>query len=138
MSGSLSQVQQTRDMLVQILKSLGPQKAALVSLLSSSSGLWVVSLILKDVSIVDSFWSLGFVLSALVYRIKSFKVYSVSSIRGKSPLSPSKKQEPPKRFVDKLKTFFSDRANLTTVLVAIWGVRLSAYLTWRNHGIGEG
>lgn len=29
------------------------------------------------------------------------------------------------------------RALLTFVLVAVWGVRLAAYLAWRNHGQGE-
>lgn len=31
----------------------------------------------------------------------------------------------------------SDRSLLLGVLVTIWGVRLSAYLTWRNWGAGE-
>ena len=29
------------------------------------------------------------------------------------------------------------RSTLLVVLVAIWGIRLSAYLWWRNHGAGE-
>ena len=39
-------------------------------------------------------------------------------------------------------TFFTaggpaSRRTLVLVLVAIWGLRLSAYLFWRNHGKGE-
>lgn len=66
--------------------------------------LWIVSLMLRDASIVDLFWGLGFVLVAWV-------------------------------------TFFSaepsNRHVLLPALVALWGVRLSTYLAWRNHGRPE-
>jgi steroid 5-alpha reductase family enzyme len=32
---------------------------------------------------------------------------------------------------------FTARQNLLVVLVTVWGLRLTAYLTWRNHGQGE-
>ena len=89
--------------------------------------IWIVSLVLRDVSIVDSFWSLGmtcclregggffsscclgFLLLALIYR------QAPEAIRG-----------------------FVGRKNLVLFLTATWAVRLSAYLTWRNHGMPEG
>jgi steroid 5-alpha reductase family enzyme len=67
--------------------------------------LWVTSLALRDVSIVDIFWGMGFVwLSGLL-------LYQRSSI-GTQQL-------------------------FLTGVVALWGVRLSLYLLWRNHGSGE-
>lgn len=66
--------------------------------------LWLISLRLKDASIVDIFWGLGFVLIAWT-------------------------------------TFFfasgGTRAILLATLTTFWGVRLGAYLAWRNHGKGE-
>jgi len=67
--------------------------------------LWVASIILKNVSIVDLFWGLGFVLTSLFYFIQT----------GDADL----------------------RKIILMVLVAIWGIRLSLYLTWRNAGKGE-
>jgi steroid 5-alpha reductase family enzyme len=67
--------------------------------------LWLVSVLLKNVSIVDLFWGFGFVLSAGVYAF-----YSVD---------------------------IGTRGFLVLVLVTIWGIRLSGYLTWRNSGKGE-
>jgi len=66
---------------------------------------WFLSLILKNVTVVDSLWGLGFVLIAWL-------------------------------------TFFSTdgflgRRLLIALLVTIWGLRLSSYLTWRNWGKGE-
>lgn len=67
--------------------------------------LWLLSLKLRDASIVDIFWGSGFVIVAWV-------------------------------------TFFhagggTTRALLVPALVSAWGLRLSAYLLWRNHGRGE-
>ncbi len=67
--------------------------------------LWVVSVIVKNVSIVDLFWGLGFVLIGGFYFLKT----EGSEIR---------------------------RIIILT-LVAIWGLRLSFYLAWRNIGEGE-
>lgn len=69
------------------------------------SALWIVSIFLKNVSIVDLFWGFGFVVSALVYFF----------------------------FTDGYQT----RKILLLTLVAIWGLRLSIYLAWRNIGKGE-
>jgi len=67
--------------------------------------LWVISIILKNVSIVDLFWGLGFVLSAAFYFLKT---------GGPEP-----------------------RKTILLIMVALWGLRLSSYLTWRNTGKGE-
>jgi steroid 5-alpha reductase family enzyme len=78
---------------------------ALLVILSLMTILWVVSVIIKNVSIVDLFWGFGFVLTALFYFLNT---------DGSSP-----------------------RKIIITVLVAIWGLRLSVYLAWRNIGKGE-
>lgn len=67
--------------------------------------LWIVSIIIKNVSIVDLFWGFGFVLTGGFYFI---------STEGSEP-----------------------RKILLMVLLSIWGLRLSAFLTWRNIGKGE-
>lgn len=66
---------------------------------------WFISLVRNDVSIVDSLWSLMFLLVALVY----------GSIDGNS----------------------GPRESLVLILVAVWALRLSIYITWRNHGQPE-
>ena len=66
---------------------------------------WGVSLWRHDVSIVDSLWSLMFVLAAIAYFL------------GAPETGP--------------------RAYLVLILVSLWAVRLSAYITWRNWGAGE-
>ena len=67
--------------------------------------LWIVSVIIKNVSIVDLFWGLGFVSVAVFYFLKT----------------------------DGLDL----RKTVLISMVSIWGLRLSAYLTWRNLGKGE-
>jgi steroid 5-alpha reductase family enzyme len=67
--------------------------------------LWVVSTIIKNVSIVDLFWGSGFVLTAGFYFLRT--------------------------------DGFELRKLILISLVAIWGLRLSAYLAWRNLGKGE-
>jgi steroid 5-alpha reductase family enzyme len=67
--------------------------------------LWVISTIIKNVSIVDLFWGFGFVLTAGFYFNKT--------------------------------DGFELRKIIIMILVALWGIRLSAYLTWRNLGKGE-
>lgn len=66
--------------------------------------LWLLSLPLKNSSIVDIFWGTGFVIVAWL----------------------SWGQAPP-----------SARGTLMTALVTLWGLRLTAYLAWRNLGKGE-
>jgi len=66
---------------------------------------WVVSLIRRDVSIVDSLWSLMFLLALLVY------------LAAGAATGP--------------------RAWLVAAMVAVWALRLSVYITVRNHGQPE-
>ena len=77
---------------------------ALVALLLFACIGWLGSLAKKDASIVDSMWSLMFLLAAVIY-----------SCLGDGGL----------------------RSNFILLLVAVWAVRLSGYLTWRNWGAGE-
>ncbi|MDX2034121.1 MAG: DUF1295 domain-containing protein [Blastocatellia bacterium] len=67
--------------------------------------LWLLSLRLRDASIVDIFWGLGFVL-----------------IAGTTYL---------------LTDGYEVRRELLTAMVFLWGLRLAAYLAWRNIGKGE-
>ncbi|MGE3314318.1 MAG: DUF1295 domain-containing protein [Planctomycetaceae bacterium] len=68
-------------------------------------GLWLVSLVRKDASIVDPFWGAGFVLvAAIAWQLNK-----------------------PDQF----------RPQLLIALTAIWGLRLSLFLLWRNWGHGE-
>lgn len=69
--------------------------------------LWLLSIYLKDVSIVDAFWGCGFVILAIYYFFTT----------------PSSELHP--------------RKILVLVLVAIWGLRLSLYLLIRNWGKPE-
>lgn len=66
---------------------------------------WLVSIPKRDVSIVDSLWSVMFILVALTYFV---------TLEQTGP-----------------------RASLVLALVAIWGLRLSLYITWRNWGEPE-
>ncbi len=67
--------------------------------------LWIVSVVIKNVSIVDLFWGIGFVLTAVFYALNT--------------------------------EGFGLRKIVLIILVSIWGLRLSIYLTWRNMGKGE-
>lgn len=67
--------------------------------------LWIVSIFIRNVSIVDLFWGIGFVITASFYYLKT--------------------------------DGFEPRKLLLMTLVAIWGLRLSIYLAWRNLGKGE-
>jgi steroid 5-alpha reductase family enzyme len=67
--------------------------------------LWFISVLIKNVSIVDMFWGLGFVITSAVYFINS--------------------------------EGFEPRKIIILVIIAIWGMRLSGYLTWRNWGKEE-
>ncbi len=67
--------------------------------------LWIISVIIKNVSIVDLFWGFGFVLTAAFYFLNAEGL--------------------------------SSRKIILMILVAIWGLRLSIYLAFRNIGKGE-
>jgi steroid 5-alpha reductase family enzyme len=66
---------------------------------------WTISLIYRNVTIVDSLWGLGFVLIAWL-------TFSMSE-------------------------GYWGRSLLIALLVTLWGLRLSLYLSWRNWGKGE-
>jgi steroid 5-alpha reductase family enzyme len=66
---------------------------------------WGLSLARRNVSIVDSLWSMMFVLAACTYA------------RGAGAVGP--------------------RGTWVLCLVAVWALRLSVYITWRNWGHGE-
>ncbi len=68
--------------------------------------MWLLSIPLRNVSIVDIGWGLGFVLIAWV----SFSHRSIAAVGGEWT------------------------GIVLPVLVTIWGCRLAGYLAWRNHG----
>jgi len=69
------------------------------------TSVWILSTVIRDASIVDIVWGLGFVLVAWAVRLR----------------------------VDGLDA----RQNLLVLMTTVWGLRLSVYLAWRNHGKGE-
>ena len=78
---------------------------ALGVILTAGVGVWLISLLKRDVSIVDSLWPLMFLFAALTFYLTL--------------------------------TDTGPRAALLLVLVAIWALRLFAYITWRNWGEEE-
>ncbi|HYQ72483.1 MAG TPA: DUF1295 domain-containing protein [Gammaproteobacteria bacterium] len=66
---------------------------------------WVVSVFIKDVSIVDSIWSLLLLALCATYYL--------------------------------MNEHATTRATLVLALAAVWGLRLSAHITWRNRGEPE-
>ena len=66
---------------------------------------WLLSLVYRNVTVVDSLWGLGFVLIAWITFF--------------------------------LSDGFIGRRTLILLLVTLWGLRLSVYLTRRNWGAGE-
>jgi steroid 5-alpha reductase family enzyme len=77
-----------------------------LTVLGLMTAIWLLSLALKDSSIVDVFWGAGFVVTNWIYFA----------------LTPDG---------------FPTRKALVSVLVTIWGLRLSLYILWRNWGKGE-
>ena len=71
--------------------------------------LWVISIRISDMSIIDIFWGPGFAVVAIVGFVLSADADAGSGTR----------------------------RILATVLTVAWAVRLGAYLWWRNHGKGE-
>ena len=78
---------------------------ALAVIMSMMTILWLISIRIKNVSIVDLFWGFGFVVTGVFYFLNT--------------------------------EGFEMRKILLMTLVSIWGLRLSIYLAWRNHGKGE-
>jgi steroid 5-alpha reductase family enzyme len=78
---------------------------ALGLLLAVGAFLWMVSVVKRDVSIVDSFWGLMILLAGVFYTLA---------------LAAS-----------------GARAALALILVAIWALRLTGHVTWRNWGEPE-
>jgi len=78
---------------------------ALPVLLAVATATWLVSVWRRNVNIVDTLWSLLFVLAAVVYALTA------------APPGP--------------------RTPLMLVVVGLWGLRLAAYLAWRNWGHDE-
>ena len=76
-----------------------------IAILALMLSTWLLSIIVKNASIVDIVWGLGFVMVAWVARF---------SADGDSA-----------------------RQWLLVAMVSVWGLRLSGYLFWRNHGKGE-
>jgi steroid 5-alpha reductase family enzyme len=66
---------------------------------------WLASVVRRDVSMVDSLWSLFFMLGVVAY------------IASAPAIGP--------------------RTLIVLTLVSVWAIRLSAYISWRNHGRGE-
>lgn len=77
-----------------------------IIILAIMTTLWILSLILKNSSIVDIFWGAGFVVANWIYFA----------------LAPEG---------------LPARKWLISILVTIWGLRLSSYILWRNWGKGE-
>lgn len=69
---------------------------------------WMVSIFRRDVSIVDSVWSLMFLAMAFTYTAPAW-----------------------------LNGELGARATLLLLLVSAWALRLSIYISWRNSGEGE-
>ncbi|MEO1248008.1 MAG: DUF1295 domain-containing protein [Pseudomonadota bacterium] len=81
---------------------------ALGVILSLAVAAWAVSVFARDVSFVDSLWSPFFLLAAVVYAASLGTVEDIGS-----------------------------RGLLVLILVAVWSLRLSIYITARNWGEGE-
>ena len=69
--------------------------------------LWLISLVIKDASIIDIFWGFGFVIVGWLYAIQ--QEWAEMGIRNFILLG----------------------------LITIWGLRLAIYLAIRNLGKGE-
>ncbi|MBT8071591.1 MAG: DUF1295 domain-containing protein [Xanthomonadales bacterium] len=83
----------------------GAYGLSFAAVLALAIACWIVSLVRNDVSIVDSLWSLMFLLMLGVYM-------ALADVGG-------------------------PRAWAVLLMVAVWAVRLSAFITIRNHGQPE-
>lgn len=93
--------------------SRSPSLSAVRALSTALTLLWAQSVRLHNVSIIDIFWSISFVVSSIAYNA-----------HGQAAKA------------------FSGRKVLVTALTGAWATRLSTYLWWRNHmsahGVGVG
>jgi steroid 5-alpha reductase family enzyme len=78
---------------------------ALIVILAIMAFLWIISIIIKNVSIVDIFWGTGFVITCGYYFLMT-QNYGIRNF-------------------------------ILISMVTIWGLRLSAFIGWRNKGKGE-
>ncbi len=83
----------------------GAYGLSFAAILAFAIAFWIVSLVRNDVSIVDSLWSLMFLLMLGVYM-------ALADVGG-------------------------PRAWAVLLMVAVWAIRLSAFITIRNHGQPE-
>jgi steroid 5-alpha reductase family enzyme len=83
----------------------GAYGISFAAILAFAIAFWIVSLVRNDVSIVDSLWSLMFLLMLGVYM-------ALADVGG-------------------------PRAWAVLLMVAVWAIRLSAFITIRNHGQPE-
>lgn len=91
--------------------------SALVPMLALAGATWLLSLLKRNVAIVDSIWSLLFLAAALTYGYTA-PHWDDPLAAGRAPHS-------------------EDRRWLVIALVAIWAARLAIYITWRNWGHEE-
>ncbi len=92
--------------------------SGLVVLLGAAFLTWVVSVVKKNVAIVDSLWSLMFLLAALAYLwvAPAWDAASAAPVAAPGIL---------------------ERRELVVALVALWALRLAIYITARNWGHQE-
>lgn len=74
-------------------------------------GVWVLSLYKRNVAIVDSLWSVMFMMLAITFA------WGQPNWAGLATLG--------------------NRSTLILALVSVWAVRLFVHITWRNYGHGE-
>ena len=79
---------------------------------------WLLSLYKRNVAIVDSLWSLLFMMAAFTYALAAG-----GGAVGPRPMVGAQA--------------LGSRAVLVLALVTLWALRLSVYITWRNWGHGE-
>jgi len=84
--------------------------------------IWLVSLKLRDASIIDIFWGPGFAILAWFY--------AVLSTRGIEGISLSSSGE-------SVAHLLSGRRFLVPLLVTLWATRLALHIYFRNRGHGE-
>lgn len=89
------------------------------ALLAAAFLTWLLSVAKRNVAIVDSLWSLMFLLAALVYSWVAPAFDAPSGAVHEAAAAPL------------------ERRTLVVVLVAVWALRLAVYITARNWGHPE-